>query len=64
MISVVIRTALGEYGINELLLARPTVAAQVLEQLREAGGRDFAPDQRRRPADGAGVGDPGGVAGG
>jgi DNA-binding NarL/FixJ family response regulator len=43
LVSVVKRTALGEYVINEQLLGKPYVAARVLEQFRSATGSDLAP---------------------
>ncbi len=49
LIALVKRTATGEYVINEQLLAKPYVAARVLEQFRSAGAGDLAPTSAFAP---------------
>ncbi len=49
LIALVKRTAAGEYVINEQLLAKPYVAARVLEQFRAATVSDLAPTSAFAP---------------
>ena len=49
LIGLVKRAATGEYVINEQLLAKPYVAARVLEQFRAAAAGDLAPTSAFAP---------------
>ncbi|MDQ3467893.1 MAG: response regulator transcription factor [Chloroflexota bacterium] len=49
LIALIERTATGEYVINEQLLAKPYVAARVLEQFRSATAADLAPTSAFAP---------------
>lgn len=49
LIALIERAATGEYVINEQLLAKPYVAARVLEQFRTANTADLAPTSAFAP---------------